>query len=429
MSYSHLHLHTHMGSTLDGIGSSEQYAKLAKELGHPAIAITDHGKMNGHYEHYLACKKYGIKPIFGVEAYVEFELERTEIVKEKEKRVRNKNMHLVLLAKNEIGYHNLLKLNYISNSDEQHYYYKNHILLKELFKHKEGIIVGTACMGSPFSRLHMDGEVEKSEKLFKLFKEQFGDDFYAEIQLNEITHSIDNFKEGQKSVNEWIIHLAKKYEVPIVLTGDVHYATKGLDRIQTLAIAISRGVTLKEMDWDLEGKSLFYMDKKDFHQFNKDWGYNYTDEELEEWMDNTQLIVDKCSFEFKERNRLLLPTFSEDDDSLLITESKKGLIDKMGVSEWSEVPVEYRKRLGKEVEIILRKGFASYIMILWDVFNFARDEEIMRGPARGSGGGSLLLFALDISTLDPIKYGLIFERFLSDERSVDVVYDYFGEAI
>ncbi len=153
------------------------------------------------------------------------------------------------------------------------------------------------------------------------------------------------------------------------------------------------------------------------------------DEELEEWMDNTQLIVDKCSFEFKERNRLLLPTFSEDDDSLLITESKKGLIDKMGVSEWSEVPVEYRKRLGKEVEIILRKGFASYIMILWDVFNFARDEEIMRGPARGSGGGSLLLFALDISTLDPIKYGLIFERFLSDERSVDVVYDYFGEAI
>ena len=429
MNYSHLHLHTHMGSTLDGIGSSEQYAKLAKELGHPAIAITDHGKMNGHYEHYLACKKYGIKPIFGVEAYVEFELERTEIVKEKEKRVRNKNMHLVLLAKNEIGYHNLLKLNYISNSDEQHYYYKNHILLKELFKHKEGIIVGTACMGSPFSRLHMDGEVEKSEKLFKLFKEQFGDDFYAEIQLNEITHSIDNFKEGQKSVNEWIIHLAKKYEVPIVLTGDVHYATKGLDRIQTLAIAISRGVTLKEMDWDLEGKSLFYMDKKDFRQFNKDWGYNYTDEELEEWMDNTQLIVDKCSFEFKERNRLLLPTFSEDDDSLLITESKKGLIDKMGVSEWSEVPVEYRKRLGKEVEIILRKGFASYIMILWDVFNFARDEEIMRGPARGSGGGSLLLFALDISTLDPIKYGLIFERFLSDERSVDVVYDYFGEAI
>ncbi len=165
MSYSHLHLHTHMGSTLDGIGSSEQYAKLAKELGHPAIAITDHGKMNGHYEHYLACKKYGIKPIFGVEAYVEFELERTEIVKEKEKRVRNKNMHLVLLAKNEIGYHNLLKLNYISNSDERHYYYKNHILLKELFKHKEGIIIGTACMGSPFSRLHMMEKL-KNQKNF-----------------------------------------------------------------------------------------------------------------------------------------------------------------------------------------------------------------------------------------------------------------------
>ena len=157
----------------------------------------------------------------------------------------------------------------MSNADEQHYYYKNHILLKELFKHKEGIIVGTACMGSPFARLYRDNEIEKSEKLFKLFVEQFGDDFYAEVQLNEITHSIDNFKEGQISVNEWMISLAKKYDVPIVLTGDVHYAAKGLDKIQTLAIAISRGVTLKEMDWDLEGKSLFYMDKKDFFQFNQ----------------------------------------------------------------------------------------------------------------------------------------------------------------
>ena len=146
-------------------------------------------------------------------------------------------------------------------------------------------------------------------------------------------------------------------------------------------------------------------------------------------MENTQIIVDKCEFKFKERNRLLLPPFSEDDDSLLVQESKKGLIEKLDVSEWSEVPEEYRKRLGKEVEIILRKGFASYIMILWDVFNFAKEEKIMRGPSRGSGGGSLLLFALDISTLDPIRYGLIFERFLSDERSADVVYDYFGEAI
>jgi len=427
--YSHLHLHTSIGSQLDGIGTPEQYAKLAKEYGHNAIAITDHGKMNGHYDHYLACKKYGIKPIFGVEAYVEFELERKEDVKGKVKRVRNKNMHLVLLAKNEIGYKNLLKLNYISNADEKHYYYKNHILIGELFEHKEGIIVGTACMGSPFARLYRDSGKEQSEKLFKLFKDQFKDDFYTEVQMNEITHSIDNFEEGQKSVNEWMIYLAKKYDVPIVLTGDVHYSKPGFDKIQTLAIAISRGVTLEELDWELEGKSLFFMDVKDFHTFNKDWNYGYTEQEINEWCENSSLIADKCNYEFKERNRLLLPSFSDDDDSLLIKESKKGLVKKLGVSSFNDVPKEYVERLVKEIEIIIRKGFASYIMILWDVFNFSKEEKIMRGPARGSGGGSLLLYSLDITTLDPIKYELIFERFLSDERSVDVVYDYFGEAI
>lgn len=435
MSYSHLHVHSHVGSQLDGVGTSEQYAKIAKEKGHSAIAITDHGKMNGHYDHFLACKKHGIKPIFGVEAYVEFQLERTEMVKEKEKRVRNKNMHLVLLAKNEIGYQNILKLNYLSNSDEKHYYYRNQITIKELFEHKEGIIVGSACMGSPFARLYREEGAEKSEKLFKLFVEQFGEDFYAELQMNEITHELEAsedgqvFEKGQISVNEWIISLAKKYNVPIVLTGDVHYQSPGLDKIQTLAIAISRGVTLSELDWELEGKSLFFMGVEDFHTFNKEWGYNYTEEEINEWCENTQVIADKCEFEFKERNRLLLPEFSENDDRLLIEESKKGLITKLKVSDWNEVPKEYRDRLVKELEIIIRKGFASYIMILWDVFNFARIEQIMRGPARGSGGGSLLLFALDISTLDPIKYGLIFERFLSDERSMDVVYDWFGEAI
>jgi DNA polymerase-3 subunit alpha len=428
--YTHLHVHTHVGSTLDGIGSSEQYASLAKEMGHTALAITDHGKMNGHYDHFLACKKHGIKPIFGVEAYVEFELERYEEKKGKQKRQRNKNMHLVLLAKNEIGYKNLLKLNYKSNADDKHFYYRNQITIQELFEHKEGIIVGSACMGSPFARLYRDGEegIEKSEKLFKLFVNQFGDDFYAELQMNEITHSIDNFEKGQISVNEWIISLAKKYNVPITLTGDVHYSKPGLDKIQTLAIAISRGVTLDELDWELEGKSLFYMDTPDFHKFSKDWGYDYTTEEIDEWCNNTTLIADKCSYQFKERNRLILPTLTDNDDSLLIEESKKGLAKKLNVETCEEIPTEYKKRLVKELEILLRKGFASYIMILWDVFNFSKREEIMRGVARGSGGGSLTLYALDITAIDPIYYGLIFERFLSDERSVDVVYDYFNEA-
>ena len=429
MAFSQLHIHTHLGSQLDGVGSPDQYAKLAKEMGHPALAITDHGKMNGHYEHFEACKKHGIKPIFGVEAYVVFKLIKEEEKNGKMKRVRNENMHMNLYAKNEVGYKNLLKLNYISNADEEHFYYRNNLLIKEVLKYNEGVIVGTACMGSPFARLYRVGKKDQSEKLFKIFLDTFGDDFFVEVQLNEITNSIDELKEGQKSVNKWMISLAEKYNVPIVMTGDVHYAEKGLDRIQTMAIAISRGVTLDELDWDIEGKHLYYHGVDDYLEFNEKWDYGYSEEQIRQWCENSQIIVDKCEFEYKERNRILLPQFSEDDDSLLIEESKIGLQSKLGVDNWESVPTEYKQRLAKELEILLRKGFASYIMILWDVFNFAKEENIIRGPARGSGGGSLVLYALDISTLDPIRYELIFERFLSDQRTVDVVYDYFGEAM
>lgn len=423
--YSHLHIHTSIGSQLDGIGTSEQYAKLAKEKGQTALAITDHGKMSGHYDHYIACKKYGIKPIFGVEAYVEFLLER----KEKNKRIRNKNMHLILLAKNEIGYKNLLNLNFISNFDEKHYYYRNQLKIDEIFNHKEGLMIGTACMGSPFARLYREKGPESSEKLFKLFVDELKDNFYVEVQINEITHKIDNFEKGQISVNEWMISLAKKYNVPIALTGDVHYPEPGLDKIQTLAIAISRGVTLDELDWELEGKSLFFMDENDYKRFNKEWGYNYTDKEIEEWCNNTQIIADQCNYELKERNRMLIPSLTDDDNKMLVEESRKGLMKKLKVNTWKDVPKEYKDRLNKELEIIVRKGFSSYFTILWDIFNFIEEENIMRGPARGSAAGSLIAYALNISTLDPLKYGLIFERFLSDQRSVDMVYDWFGEAV
>src|SRR6056297_3013979 len=180
MSFVQLHLHTHIGSQLDGIGDPSQYAKLAKEKGHPALAVTDHGRMNAFFKHQEACLEEGIKPIFGVEAYVEFELERFEEKNGKKKRIRNENMHLILLAKNEIGYKNLLKLNYLSNSDEKHFYYRNNILIKEIIENKEGLIIGSGCGNSPFNKLFRAGEEEKAEKLYKLFVDEFGDDFYTE---------------------------------------------------------------------------------------------------------------------------------------------------------------------------------------------------------------------------------------------------------
>lgn len=424
MSFVQLHIHSSLGSHLDGIGTSEEYAKIAKEKGHPALAITDHGKMNAFFEHQKACLKHGIKPIFGVEAYVETQLIRLD--PDTNKRVRCKNMHLTLLAKNKIGYKNLLKLNYISNTDS-HFYYRNHMLVDEIFENKEGLVVGSGCMNNPFSRLFREDKKEESEKLFKRFSDEFGDDFYVEVQINELTDTSKNrLEKGQQEINEWMIYLAKKYNKLIVLTGDVHYPEKGQDILQTIGIAMKNGEQLESMTWEIESKSLFYHDENDYQEFNELWDYGYKKEEITEWCNNSGRIAEKCNYLIPERMRMVLPTLYEDDDEVIIEKAKKGL-ERIFKCKYEDAPEEYRNRLEYEIGVIVRKGMSSYCLILEDIFSFVREEKIIRAPARGSGGGSLLLYCLDITTLDPIKYGLIFERFLSQSRAPDVVYDYFGE--
>jgi DNA polymerase-3 subunit alpha len=424
MSFVQLHLHTHIGSQLDGVGDPSEYAKLAKKKGHPAVAVTDHGKMNAFFKHQRACLSEGVKPIFGVEAYVEFELERFDEVKT-DKRVRNENMHLIILAKNEIGYRNLLKLNYLSMSDEKHFYYRNHILIKEIFEHKEGLIIGSGCGNSPFNKLFRKGEKEKAEKLYKMFVDEFGDDFYTELHISELIDGDYN----QKEVNKFELEMAKKYNRLVVMAGDVHYDLPGKDQIQTLAIAIRNRDNIENLSFELESKNLYYHDIEDYKKFNKQWDYGYTDKQIDEWCVNTLKVAEKINFLMPERTRMILPYISEDDDDLIIKKAKEGLIKRFGVSSYEECPEEYRNRLSTELKVIIRKGMSSYVLILEDIFRFADKEHIMRGPARGSGGGSLLLYALDITTLDPIKYDLIFERFLSSERSPDVTFDWFGEVV
>lgn len=426
MSYVQFHIHGMIGSPLDGISVSEEYAKKASELGHPALALTDHGRMSGFYEHQKACLKYKIKPIFGVEAYIETKLNR---IGENEKRIRNKNMHIVILCKNDVGYKNLLKLNYISNSDTDHFYYRNHILVEELFEHKEGLIVGSGCMNSPFSRAFREGNEEVSERLFKAFHDQFGDDFYVEIQMNELIKpdQIEGLPEGQKSINKWLISLAKKYNKRIVITGDVHYAEKGQDQLQTLGIAMKSGEKIGAMTWEIESKNLYYHDVEDYIKFNEQWEYGYTEEEIREWCNNTLAIAERCNYLIPERNRMILPEVSDDDDEMITTLTKNNLCKKFEVESFDKIPQNYQDRLEMELKVIIRKGMSSYILILEDIFNFAKKEKILRGPARGSGGGSLILYALGITTLDPIKFDLLFERFLSQSRAPDMIYDYFGE--
>lgn len=421
MGFVHLHIHNSLGSRLDGVGSPEDYAKKAFKLNHKALAVTDHGRLSAIYEHQIACLKHGVKPIIGCEMYLQDDL---EVLNEKGKRKRLKNSHIILLVKNEQGYKNLLRLNYISNKDTKHFYYSPRITTFELFEYGDGLIVGTACMASPFGRLLTDGKEKEASNLFEIYVQRFGEDFFAEVQLNEIIGSMDG-SPNQKSINEWIIQNANKFGIPIVLTGDVHYVEPGHDKLQTLSIAIRDKSTIDNLSFELEAKNLYFHDEEDYINFNDEWEYGYKRSDIISWCNNAVHIADKCNYTIPERTKMFLPKIHEDPDAFLIKKAKEGLMERFNTENYSDIPSEYRKRLAKELEILIRKGFSSYLNILQNIYNFVKKERYYKGPGRGSAAGSLVLYSLGITSLDPIKYDLLFERFVSAERTPDIVINYF----
>jgi len=371
MSFSHLHIHNHIGSRLDAIASPEGYIKKAVELNHPYLAITDHGRLNGIYEHYMKCIEYGIKPIIGIEMYVYDDL----IVEEKGKRKRTKTWHIILLVKNKEGYKNLLYLNYLSMKDSEHFYYVPRITTKELFEHSEGLIVGTACMANPFAYHLFQKQPDRGKELFEEYVNVFKEDFFVEIQLNEIPE--------QKLVNKYMMLLADKYSIPKVITGDVHYLEKGQNELQTLAIAIRDKATIDNITFELESKNLYYHDVDDYIEFNDAFQFNYKKSDILQWCDNTEYITNKIDFRFPKRRRMFIPKMSEDDDETLIKKAKEGLIERLNVKSYSEVPTEYKRRLKKELATIIRKGMSSYLLLIEDIVQFAIKNNIYGMVGRG----------------------------------------------
>ncbi len=424
--FTHLHLHAMEGSRLDAVSSSGDYAKKAVSLGHKAIAITDHGRLNGIYNHQVQCLKYDIKPIIGIEMYLSDNLEVFNKVRGKERRQRTKNQHIVLLVKNDVGYKNLLYLNYLSMKDTTHFYYSPRVTQKELFRYSEGIIIGSACMQNPFAVLFRQGKAEEAAEVFQKYLDVFGEDFYVEIQMNELTNEIDDMVEGQKSLNSFMIQLANKFGVPIVITGDVHYVEKGHDQLQTLSIAIRDKATIDNLSFELESKELFYHDLVDYIDFNERFGYNYKKSDIVSWCENTQDIANKCNFMIPKRTKLHLPKMTDDDDKALVKDGMSGLMEKFEVDNYEDIPFNYRKRLEHELKILIRKGFSSYCLICKDISDFSLKNDIYGRFGRGSASGSLLLWVLNIHNFDPIKHGLLFERFMSIDRSPDLVLDYFA---
>ncbi len=410
--FTQLHMHTCF-SIYDAINTPEEMVQKAVEKGHPAIAITDHGVMGGCYRLQKAALKNGIKPILGMEGYVVNEL----INMDGKKRTRVPNNHIILLAKNNEGWHSLLKLNYLGNSDDDHFYYKPRFTFDELWNNKNGLIVSSACLAGPMARLLLDGKEKEADQLFDKFADEFKDDFYAEVQINEI--------KNQKVYDDWLINKANSKGVPIIITGDCHYANPDGALTQQLSFSI-RSDDDKEVGEQFQCKHLYYHGIQDYKNLNKEFPYNYTEEQINEWTSNTCLVAEKINFLMPERTKMFLPRQAFDENKTLEEKAKKGLAKHFNC-EYKDCPEEYRDRLETELSLMWKKGIVRYILTLDDICEWCDGEgKVSRNVGRGSASGSLTLTCLGITgwAIDPIKNKLLFSRFISEQRLPDCMIDY-----
>ena len=396
MSFVHLHTHTEY-SLLDGLTKIKPMIKRAKELGMPAIAVTDHGAMFGIAEFYLAAKSEGIKPILGCEVYV---ARGSRLNKERRKGGMN---HLVLLAKNNKGYQNLCTL--VSRAYTEGFYYKPRIDIELLREYNEGLIGLSACLKGEVSEAILNKDIEHAKKAAKRFEEIFGrGNFFLEIQ--------DHGLEDEKFVMPQMIKLARELNIPIVATNDVHYLSKEDSFVHDVLLCIQTNKLLTDGDRMKYAPEKFYFKSRE--DMEELFGF------IPEALDNTLKIAGMCDVELP--SKMMFPDFEVPEGYNLDTYLKKlaydGLVKLRESGKLSkDIPFEeYEKRFEKEFEVITTKGFAGYFLIVWDFINYAKQNNIPVGPGRGSAAGSLIAFTLGITDVDPLRYKLLFERFLNPER-------------
>lgn len=386
----HLHVHTQY-SLLDGAARINELVAAAKALGQTALAITDHGVMYGIIDFYRACKKEGIKPILGMEAYV-----APRAYNIKEGKVDRDYGHLILLAKNEIGYQNLM---YLSSEAFIHgFYYRPRIDYDLLEKHSEGLICSSACLAGDIPQDLLNGRDDRAYQLAKRLKGIFGDDYYIELQNHGIREQLEVLPRLRK--------LAHELNIKTIATNDIHYVTKSDAEAQDVLLCIQTQRYVDEQDRMKMGTEQFYL--KSYEQMAQ-----ALPDDLDA-LDNTNEVAEKCNVEIQFGVRRL-PQFiapdGQDNTDYLRKLCKEGMARKMPNADdatWD--------RLNYELSIVERMGFVDYFLIVWDFINFAKTNNIMVGPGRGSGAASLAAYCLGITDVDPIKYGLLFERFLNPER-------------
>ncbi|OQY09676.1 MAG: DNA polymerase III subunit alpha [Fusobacteriia bacterium 4572_132] len=387
--FTHLHLHTDY-SLLDGVGKIDQYLKRAKELKMSSIAITDHGNMFGALEFYKKAIKKGIKPIIGIEAYI---AEKSATEK------KGENFHLILLAKNEEGYKNLMKLS--SKAYIDGFYYKPRMDRAELKKHSEGIIALSACMKGEIPYYILKGKPEIAQKRALEYIDIFGkENFYIELQANGIP--------SQDKLNDELYELAKKNGLEVVATNDVHYVYSGDDLLQDVLICIQTGSQINDTKRMKINTDELYLKSREEMLYKLD-KYDGAIENTVKIARRCNLELDLGEFKFPEYN---VPENEESIETYLETLVKKG-IQKRYNGEINDI---IQKRVDFELNIINKMGYAAYFVVVWDFINYAKSKNIPIGPGRGSAAGSIIAYLLGITELDPIKYNLLFERFLNPAR-------------
>jgi len=385
----HLHLHTEY-SLLDGFARIDRLFDRVKALGMKAVAITDHGVMFGVVDFYKAAKKAGIKPIIGCEVYVAPHSRFDRVAGEKHAR------HLVLLAKNEQGYKNLIKL--VSLGYTEGYYYRPRIDYPLLKEHTEGLICLSACLGGDIQKYLAEGDDERAQKLALELQNMFEkDDFYLELQ--------DHGMKEQKSVNRKLVALHQATGIPLVATNDVHYIDKEDHQVHDILLCIQTGKTLSDTQRMRFPSDAFYLKSPEEMQLL----FRGRQDALE----NTVKIAEKCHFEF-DFTKTHLPEYEaggQDPKVYLKALCLEGLEKK-----YDSVTDVHHERLAYELGIIDQMGYNDYFLIVWDFIKYAKDHDILVGAGRGSCGGSMVAYVLNITEVDPLKYDLIFERFLNPER-------------
>ena len=388
----HLHVHSEF-SLLDGANRIKDLPVRAKELGMDAIAVTDHGAMFGTIDFYKACKANGVKPIIGCEVYV---APRTRF--DKEPNIDNKYYHLILLAKNNEGYKNLAKL--VSLGYVDGYYYKPRIDKEILEKYHEGLICCSACLGGEIAQSILKDDLAKAEEIALWHKNIFGEDYYLEVQSNTLREQI--------LVNQKLVELARKLNIPLVATNDSHYLKKEDYYNHEVLLCIQTGKRMTDEDrMKFQTNDFYIKSPEEMKEFFKN---------IPEALENTVKIAEKCNVDF-EFGHTILPNYDVPEEFETHYDYIKKLCDDGILSRYGENPTkEILDRAEYELSVIKKMGYVVYFLIVWDYINWAKSQGIPVGPGRGSGAGSIVAYAIGITDIDPIKYNLIFERFLNPER-------------